>query len=120
MRIVLYDLDLEPITILEIPHWRSFDLPVGEPIRLPVMREIGRANVTEPTALEIVNIRFERLRRGDASTWMALTADAEAALRLRAAFLPGQQTELQRHEQEAFAKGFIRAIEAVFSGGRPA
>lgn len=124
MRIVLYDLDLEPLTILEIQHWRRFDLPVGDPINVPVMpdfaermRNVGQEETC--SAFEYVTIRFERLVRGSAMSWMAFTGNAEAALRLRAAFLPGQQSDVQRLEREAFKKGFVSAIEAVLFGGRP-
>lgn len=115
MRIVLYDReDFEPITILELPHWRNYKMPDGHMIRVAVMPEISLApypSAPEFELLKIVSIQFERIvRRDDVTHWLAVTGDTESAMLLRAAFLPGQQATIQRREQEAFAKGFYKGL----------
>lgn len=119
MRIVLCDEELEPLTILELPHWRRLNLPHGSPITIaiepPTWPEFSTCS-TEFSELrvETVTIRFEKFWRRsgghEARSWIAFTHDTTSALKLRAAFLPGQQATLQQREREVFARGFLRGV----------
>lgn len=115
MRIVLYDYDLEPITIIECPHWRRLGLPEGAPIRVAWYPEISGppTDVIPDCRMEVVTIQFERLRRREASNWLAFTDQVETALKLKAAFLPGQYAAVQQREAKAFAKGFLKALQVL-------
>ena len=117
MRLVLYDYDLEPITIIECPHWRRLGLPEGEAIRVawyPQFVVTGSPSDDIPDCrMEIVTIKFERLHRGEVRNWLAFTDEIETALKLKAAFLPGQYATVQERERQAFAKGFLHALQAL-------
>lgn len=114
---VLYTDDLEPITVLELPA-----------LAREILEEQGRVtlHVPEPPAWlpeggpvsayvppRTVRIRAELLRRGARRHLMLFTEDDEAALLLRAAFLPGQRRELQSRERDAFAAGVLRALREL-------
>ena len=117
MRIVLYDQDdFEPLTILEVPHWRAYNMPEGQPIRIAVMPEISLAPLANGPGYEpmqIVTIRFEQVIRNKVTHWLAVTGDTESALLLRAAFLPGQRSALQKRERKAFTNGFFKGLSVA-------
>lgn len=134
MRVVVMDRELhEPLTILNIPSWLSpdprenrngqfmgktvyFHVPVdivpfyktdfvAAPEKLmsrhtsitlePVMRTTG----TSPTN-----------RQQEIIFWYAYADQPELALLLRAAFLPGQESEMQMREKESEARGVLRGF----------
>ena len=116
MRVILFDPEsYEPLTVVEIPAWLMKDVELGvRRVRLPVpmnMREwFTKSDIMNPVSMSVVDLDMEPVRKGNSIIyWMGLPTDPELALLLRAAFLPGQQTELQRREATAF-------IEGVFAG----
>lgn len=121
MKAVLYAYDLEPITVLQLEPWAHQFLIEHGSVRLAVYpRSIAIANPQVTPVLDmrkyIVNILAELIRRGPHEALMLFTNDEEAALLLKAAFLPGQYREVQERESDSFAKGFLHAINSL--GGR--
>jgi hypothetical protein len=122
MRVIVMDKDMsEPLTVIELPiEWikeaergrRDWRLPVPENLNswaynLDSIPEIF-------STLKVLTIRLEPIRtsfNGSVCTsfWVAVAQDDALALLLRAAFLPGQATEMHRREAMAFFNG-------VFSG----
>lgn len=120
MRVVIMDEDMrEPITVVELPanlmreveQRRLKHIVVPVPLtfsswfsRLPAIPECS-------TAINKVCLRIEPIHNGrDVLYWVAVPDDPELALLLRAAFLPGQRTELRRRETQAWFHGAVAAI----------
>lgn len=134
MRLVVMDRELhEPLTIINVPNYL-----IPDPVRNPGMggfvghtinfmvepREIGYRTpiVDAPPKLEAyhTSITLEPVMRttGTSPTnyrseiifWYAYANDPVMALRLRAAFLPGQVGEMQMRQREAEARGILRGF----------
>lgn len=118
MKAVLYANDFEPITVIQIEPWAyQFLIKTGN-VRLAVHpRQIAMFDPQATPVMEmnkyIVNITAERIRRGPHEALMLFTNDEEAALLLKAAFLPGQYFEVQERESDSFAKGLLHAINSL-------
>ena len=113
MRVVLYDTGLEPITVLNLPAWATERLKAGEYIRFAVPPMIPATYYVPAPCYEIlriVTIWFEPLVRNGIHAWMAFTKEAEDALLLKSVFLPGQQSEVQRRERDAFYSGLLAEL----------
>lgn len=111
-RAVLYTHDLEPITVLQLtPQARSYLLETGQ-VALAV-REPFTWDGREHAMCRTVRITAEVFCRRRQRSLMLFTEDEEAALLLQAAFLPGQQRELNERRDAAFARGFLAAIDAL-------
>lgn len=120
MRIVVMDEDMrEPITVVEIPM--SLMRQVQEGVRevrmsVPTSMEAwftmaDKIPNVEMATVRIVSLRMEPIYRGyDILHWVAVPNDPTLALLLRAAFLPGQVTELRRREAQAWFQGAFSAI----------
>jgi hypothetical protein len=122
MRVVLYAHDMEPITILELSEWPYQFLQKHGTVRLAVIPPINMSSVSrygmtpdEPIAYKCwhVEITAEKLHRNGEVHLMLFTHNEEQAMLLKSAFLPGQRAALKEHEREAFAKGFLRAIQTL-------
>lgn len=110
MRAVLYAYDLEPITIIEVPHGAMYYLRKHGIVRLHVP-----SNLTAPVDCEfkVVTIRAEKFVFGDQETLMLFTHDEETALQMKATFLPGQLGAIQDLQRNAFAYGFLTALRKL-------
>lgn len=118
MRHVLYAEDFEPITILELKPFAESLLEERGIVRLQVIAPLQAtlAYDSAPVFMEayrLVTIRAEPVRRNGRTHLMLFTHDEESALLLKSAFLPGQRGILQEREREAFAKGFMKAVDMI-------
>ena len=114
MRAVLYTHDMEPITVLEIPgEWQVFLETHGQMYLacMPPMR-VTPPDPNEPIRMDFrqVRITVEKFIRRGQIYWMLFTQDEESAMLLKSTFLPGQQKEVRMREEEAFARGFWKAV----------
>jgi hypothetical protein len=122
MRVVVMDEDMrEPITVVEIPFhlMREIeqrtrrDIVLAAPMRMEEWFTLADQipNVQESTVLRHVRLRMEPIYKGhDVLYWVAVPDNPELALLLRAAFLPGQATELRRREAQAWFHGAVAAL----------
>lgn len=103
MNVVLYTIDLEPITILDLPLWLLEQLEKQGAIRVAVMRPPKWVNEQTPVpdtpGLETVTIYCERLRwRNNEIKHILVTPDEELALTLKPEWLPGQRATVQSYQ----------------------
>jgi hypothetical protein len=116
MRVVLYAPDFEPITVIELPDFAVEYLErygrVSIPVPPSVITLIGDDAMTS-RAMPRVDIWAEKLRSSKGEHLMLFTQDDELALRLKAAFLPGQRSALQEAGRRAFAQGFLDALQRL-------
>ena len=91
--------------------WLWDMLAQGQMIEVPVMPAPilmrDPSLVMADDMIRTVRITGERLRRGRHEALMLFTVDDGDALRLHAAFLPGQNGEVQRRERNAFIAGLL-------------
>ena len=113
-RAVLYANDFEPVTIIELNDWAWQFLRMHGSVNISVQIQPETKYVEHcqvPTYHNFtVRIKAEKLVRGKEEALMLFTADDELAMLLKPAFLPGQYSEIQRRQSEAFAAGFIKAF----------
>lgn len=117
VRAVLYTLDFEPITVVELSQAArerleckgEVTLQVIEMMPLEFMRQADRIN---PAKTKTVRIFVEEFRRGSHSHLMLFTPNDENALLLKSAFLPGQRKEVRDERAEAFVQGFMKALSS--------
>jgi len=129
MRIVVMDKEMrEPLTIVDIPAHLMRDvidgtrpyivLPVPMNFRAWVSGYDFVPNAPMNDELRRVILRMEKIVKGgsrgpdggwDILFWTATPDDEELALLLRAAFLPGQVTELRRREMQQWFMGALGA-----------
>lgn len=127
MRIIVMDEDMsEPLTVVEVPQslmnrvetgMRYICIPVPVTMQAWFTNLDKIPNVTDP-AISVVKLRMEPIctsRNGERQVlfWTAIPDNPTLALLLRAAFLPGQMTELRRREAQAWFQGAM----AVVGGG---
>lgn len=114
MRTVLYTHDLIPITVLDLPAKAMRLIEERGYVRCealePMPLTVDESRRPYPPRLRVVTITAERFCRGRTEAWMLFTHDEESAMRLKAAFLPGQTGEVRAREQRAFAQGLLTAI----------
>lgn len=120
MRVIVFDRELhEPLTVVEMP----FDLfergKRGERIRMipeqlldeRALREwMSPATEVPHIEWQFITLRLEEVRKGrggETLFWFAYADNETLALRLRAAFLPGQVGELRVQRQRAWADGVM-------------
>lgn len=116
MRVVVFDQEMrEPLTVVDV----SMDLfrraTKGQPIRFRIpenfrewMMNVGGPTQAQATTFRVCTLRLEPIYRGDEVIhWNAIPDDEQLALLLRAAFLPGQISEVQRREAKAFLQGLL-------------
>lgn len=113
MNAVLYTHELEPITVVNINMSLWQRLYNGERISLAVYDEPilypSDGNNTQIKFRKVDILAEKLIYRGNTSL-MLFTCDEENALALKASFLPGQHSEVQRRTRNAFADGFLAAI----------
>lgn len=124
MRVVVMDEEMrEPITVVEIPaylmreveqHKRAPYINLAAPTRMEswftMLDKVP--NVPEQATIRHVQLKMEPIYKGrDILYWVAIPNDPELALLLRAAFLPGQLTEMRRREAQAWFQGAISVLE---------
>jgi hypothetical protein len=111
---VLYNTDMEPITILPMKPWMYDHIYENQYIKLAIFNPISllpyNQNISEHRAdCRTVDIWGERFIRKDIECMMLFTHDEETALLLKSDFLPGQQRAINNIRKESFAKGFFNA-----------
>jgi len=122
MRIIVFDREMaEPLTIVEIPASAMREIENGRRywiMPVPVtMRSWMTLDDKTPWALETlptVALRFEPIMKhehgeGRVLYWIATPDNEELSLLLRAAFLPGQLTEVRRREMQRWFQGALGA-----------
>ncbi len=129
MRVIVMDKEMrEPLTIVDIPASLMREVERGErsyiAMAVPVDFMAWRAgadlvpNAPETIALRRVHLNMEKIVKGgsrgpnggwDVLFWTATPDDEDLALLLRAAFLPGQVTELRRREMQQWFLGAVGA-----------
>lgn len=123
MRAVLYTLQMEPITVVDIPMWLWQRLEDGDTIavptkiRPPLGANINEGRMSQSYRFDIVHIFAEPIVRKRHRSLMLFTRNEEHALRLQADFLPGQRAELQSRERDAFGRGFVEALSMMLPPG---
>lgn len=94
MNVILYTLDFEPITVLDLPLWVVEQAEKVGAIRIAVHMPIKGNEITDlSSALEprTITIYCEKMRWKDGSTKTILvTSDEELALITKPSWLPGQ------------------------------
>ena len=123
-RIVVMDEELhEALTVVDVPIDFLREVESGKRgryIRLALDREV-EATVYDPARdgtldldSHITVFRLEEVRRQrDRLFWYAYALDPTAALRVRAAFLPGQEREVQRREGIAHSRGVMEVLRFI-------
>lgn len=115
MQYVLYTNQLEPITILELGYLDDF-IKHNIMLRLPVVDDLTMSTAMQTpdvppyATIRTVNIRVERFRYRNAESIILFTDDEKSALLLRAAFLPGQNKEVQARCRKAFIDGLFKGV----------
>jgi hypothetical protein len=111
---------MEPITVIDLEPWAWEFLREHRSVRLAVIRQTeafynpDAENAPRPDMGHwIVNITAEVIRRGNHTSLMLFTNNEEAALLLKSDLLPGQYRADQERSREAFAKGFLSALNAL-------
>jgi len=115
-RVVLYAEDFEPITIIELGYWAMDYIIEQGYVRLQVMPSVATRPVGDgfyKNDVRIIEIRGDLLIKGNQRHYMLFTSDEVSALLLKAAFLPGQRATLNRIQREAFAEGFLEALQRL-------
>lgn len=120
MNVVLYTEDFEPITVFDLPvnpdhiaryMGSHFRVPIVEPIRYQTP---GCPMPAELEEYETLTIRLERLHwlRGQ-KKWVLIAEDEVLALKLRAAWLPGQQRQVNEYRRtiDLFSKALALAMQ---------
>lgn len=120
-RIVVMDRELhEPLTIVKWPGWALKLGREGHPVMFSVPRDLPTpGNMPKiPTRLEIEHVvmTLESVRnsQGRLLFEFAYAYNPETALLLQAAFLPGQESEVQRREKSAHARGLLQGLDWAF------
>ena len=116
MRAVLYAYDLEPITIIDVPHGAVDYLRKHGIVRIHVPtcpRTTFPLSAQIQTEFKLVTIRAERFVFRDQETMMLFTHDEETALQMKSTFLPGQLGAIQDLQRNAFAHGFLTALRKL-------
>ncbi|NCZ47563.1 MAG: hypothetical protein EBX59_08350 [Betaproteobacteria bacterium] len=99
MNVVLYTMDFEPITVIDLPMWMldhiektgGCKVAIKRPVTTDFIERVAIGTVEGP---ECVAIRQARLRWMDGSIKTILvTEDDELALTLKPEWLPGQNCE---------------------------
>ena len=105
MNVVLYTIDFEPITVVDLPMWMLDHIDkyggcmvsVKRPINNNFIEQVAVGTVEGP---ECITIRQVRLKWHDGSIKIILvTEDEELALSLKPEWLPGQRLQLQNYQE---------------------
>lgn len=119
MRAVIYAMDMEPITVVELSEFAVRHLGLHGVVRLAVNIPLAydydgqKLTLSAPYEHLIVNLVAERITMGRITHMMLFTRDEEAALLLESAFLPGQHRAVNELRAKAFAQGFMKAISEM-------
>lgn len=121
MRVVLYTHEFEPITVLTLKPWavehlrhhRMVSLQVIPQMPLPPPAQPGEPLPETTFTLYAVHITADILHRNGLEHLLLFTHDEVSAMLLESAFLPGQWKELRERENNAFAEGFLLAIDKL-------
>lgn len=104
MNVILYTLDLEPITVIDLPMWmldhieRTGTVKVGvkRPITADFVEKVAVGTVEGP---ECVTIQQAKLKWHDNTVkTLLITKDEELALTLKPEWLPGQRLQVQNYQ----------------------
>ena len=101
MQVVLYTIDFEPITILDLPVWLldQMEKNGGARIAISLPAELLEDSDLDKFKLETVLIFCEKLRwRDDTLKTILVTPHEELALGLRPYWLPGQRQALNHYK----------------------
>jgi hypothetical protein len=103
MNIVLYTIDLEPITVVDLPLWlletAEREGTVKVAVKRPITQDfIERVAVGTVEGHDCVTIKCRRLVWPDGSVQtLYVTSDEELALSLKPEWLPGQRLQVQNY-----------------------
>lgn len=103
MNVVLYSVDFEPITVLDLPQWLLEQLERQGHARVAVMRPVQLSDYQDTADIQppdVVTIYCERLRWKDGTVKPVLVTDDEAlAMLLRPEWLPGQRQAVNGYKE---------------------
>lgn len=120
MRCIVFDpIDLEPLTVINVPQdfirdmesgkrWNILRFPVPEPILFSWRAPLGEIALAP---LKIAEVRMERFYYGKLTTWCAMALNPEICLLMKSELLPGQRREAQERECAAFINGLMAAFQ---------
>jgi hypothetical protein len=122
MNIVLYTMDMEPITIIDLPMWA---IELGEKERMVAVAVIRPPSRTpfENTPLElstqVVYLRFHPLVFYGKKNWIITVENEELALLLKPSWLPGQRKQINDYERQVENLSFalLQALSALAGKG---
>lgn len=114
-RVVLYATDFEPITVINLQDWAWQYLHRYGSVNIEVSHEpqCTPFNGIHDFTVSCIHIKAEKLIRGNYETLMLFTHDEVSALKLKAAFLPGQRSAIDDMKANAFAHGFMSAMQKL-------
>lgn len=120
MRVVLYSShDMEPITIIDLPIDIYKLLQTRGRAKIAVMETFavfmnqGPEETVHRYQPKIVDIYAELIVMRGETHLLLLTPSEEAALMLRSSFLPGQLKDVNEMKRQAYARGFLKAIQTL-------
>lgn len=119
MRAVLYTVDMEPITVLQLGDSQAQCLIDRQRVSVPVMLPLSLEVSTDPVRglmYRQVDIWAEELIRGRHRSLMLFTHDETAALMLRSVLLPGQRKDAHERDRQKYASGFLDGLNVVLGG----
>lgn len=105
MNIVLYTMDFEAITVIDLPMWAMDRLEKADLIRVPVMdlpqlAYAGPTDPVEPLRYREVVIKAIPIVWFGQRKFVLVTSDEEFAMLLKPDWLPGQRGEVQRIQRQ--------------------
>ena len=113
---VLYsDIDMEPITVLDVPAWAFKRIRSGESIVMavpePLLCCMTQEDISAPNFIRTVTLWAERFVRKGQEHLFFFTKDEILALKLKPDFLPGQRATEHERYIHAYAAGFAESFQ---------
>lgn len=123
MRCVLYTDDMIPITVVDIPQFLLERLHRREHVRLPIIETLSTAELAVNSLLDsvmrpreiplsCVEVWSEPMIRNGKHHWVMFARNEELALKLKCAFLPGQQGAV--NDLERAGREIVDALKRYF------
>lgn len=118
MNIVLYTMDMEPITIIDLPMWaielgeKHGTVAVGVYLPFSATPMDNADPIT--SSYWVVYLKFHPMRFYEKKSWLITVDNEELALKLKPSWLPGQQKAINDYERDV--KNLSMALLQALSG----